>query len=114
MGRKPNQTTQLNEQNPLRKKAEAQLAQAPLAHKMLAKTPTGKPGQPYLLTIQENDKEQITVEHHGTVSIVVLFINHEISAGDILKRADMAMYQAKNDGRNLIRFFDPDVPARSG
>jgi PleD family two-component response regulator len=37
----------------------------------------------------------------------VLFINHEVSVEDILKWADMAMYQAKEAGRNSIRFYDP-------
>ncbi|GEM_PF-7029133 len=64
--------------------------------------------EPYVLTIQhECEAETITVVHHCTSSIgVVVFINHESNAEDILKLADMAMYQAKEDGRNLIRFFD--------
>jgi len=37
---------------------------------------------------------------------VALFINHEANQEDILKWSDMAMYQAKEDGRNRIRFFD--------
>ncbi len=64
--------------------------------------------KPYVLTVQQEGKaETITVEHHCTSSIgVVLFISYESSAEDILKWADMAMYQAKEGGRNLIRFFD--------
>jgi GGDEF domain-containing protein len=37
---------------------------------------------------------------------VVVFIGHEASAEYVLKWADMAMYQAKNDGRNRVHFFD--------
>ena len=37
---------------------------------------------------------------------VMLFINHGTSADDIVKLADMAMYQAKEAGRNSIRFYD--------
>jgi diguanylate cyclase (GGDEF)-like protein/PAS domain S-box-containing protein len=62
--------------------------------------------EPYLLTIQQEGKAEITIEHHCTSSIgVALFINHEASPEDILKWADMAMYQAKEDGRDSIRFF---------
>ena len=71
--------------------------------------------EPYVLTIRQNGKAKTTVEHQCTSSIgVVLFIDHEISAEDILKWADMAMYQAKNDGRNLVRFFNPTAPKHSG
>jgi diguanylate cyclase (GGDEF)-like protein len=46
------------------------------------------------------------VEHHCTASIgVVLFFNHDSSTEDVLKWADMAMYQAKDSGRNAISFY---------
>jgi diguanylate cyclase (GGDEF)-like protein len=48
----------------------------------------------------------VVIEHHCTASIgVVLFINHEASQDDILKWADISMYQAKESGRNQIRFY---------
>lgn len=46
-------------------------------------------------------------EHHCTPSIgVTLFDTKALGADDLMKRADLAMYQAKSDGRNAIRFFD--------
>jgi diguanylate cyclase (GGDEF)-like protein/PAS domain S-box-containing protein len=63
--------------------------------------------KPYLLTRKNDEYVETTVEHHCTSSIgVVLFIDHEASQEDILKWADMAMYQAKQDGRNITRFFN--------
>jgi diguanylate cyclase (GGDEF)-like protein/PAS domain S-box-containing protein len=47
-------------------------------------------------------------EHHSTSSIgVSLFKSQDITAEDLLKQGDLAMYQAKAAGRNAIRFFDP-------
>jgi diguanylate cyclase (GGDEF)-like protein/PAS domain S-box-containing protein len=51
-------------------------------------------------------------EHHSTPSIgITLFSNHHDSVEDLLKQADMAMYQAKTAGRNALRFFDPAMQA---
>lgn len=50
------------------------------------------------------------VEHRCTPSIGVAMFNHTpYSAEEILKRADVAMYQAKAAGRNTIRFFDQQM-----
>ncbi|WP_300113865.1 EAL domain-containing protein [Rhodoferax sp.] len=48
----------------------------------------------------------------ATASIgVALFADQSVSVDDLLKRADMSMYQAKASGRNTLRFFDPQVQA---
>ena len=66
--------------------------------------------QPYLLTTEEEGDTGPIVEHHSAASIgVALFKGDDISQDEILKHADDAMYQAKNDGRNLIRFYDPEA-----
>jgi diguanylate cyclase (GGDEF)-like protein len=70
--------------------------------------------EPYLLAVKREGQAQATVEHVCTVSIgASLFINHEASQDDILKWADAAMYQAKDAGRNQIRFHGQGTPATS-
>jgi len=55
--------------------------------------------QPYYLA---------THEHHSTVSVgAVLFKDKQSSFEELMKQADIAMYQAKKAGRNTLRFFDP-------
>jgi EAL domain-containing protein (putative c-di-GMP-specific phosphodiesterase class I) len=51
-------------------------------------------------------------KHHNTTSIgVTLFKGHQSEVEDLLKQADIAMYQAKKAGRNTLRFFNPQMQA---
>ena len=52
--------------------------------------------------------------HTSTASIgVTLFSDAEDTVEELLKRADLAMYQAKGAGRNAVRFFDPQMQAEA-
>jgi len=51
-------------------------------------------------------------EYQGSVSIgITLFNSHASSADELMKQADLAMYEAKAAGRNTLRFFDPEMQA---
>ncbi len=51
-------------------------------------------------------------EHYVTPSIgITVFPEKDGNADTVLKQADTAMYQAKKDGRNAIRFFHPSMQA---
>lgn len=59
--------------------------------------------QPYRLT---------GLEYHITPSIgITLYNDHHESTDELLKQADLAMYQSKAAGRNTLRFFDPTMQA---
>ena len=67
-----------------------------VAHKILETL-----NMPYLLN---------TKPYQSTPSIGVTLFDQALdykSLDEILKQADIAMYQAKNAGRNAVRFFDP-------
>ncbi len=64
--------------------------------------------KPYVLKQQTIGGAESELTYHCSASIgVVLFINHEFSIEDVLKQADIAMYQAKRAGRNSIQYYDP-------
>lgn len=48
--------------------------------------------------------------HRSSGSVgIALFGQELLSYEELLKQADIAMYQAKQDGRNTLRFFDPQM-----
>ncbi len=42
---------------------------------------------------------------------ITLICGHDISMTELLKQADIAMYQAKASGRNTMKFFDSQMQA---
>lgn len=69
-----------------------------IAHKILASL-----SQPYRL-------REHTYVITPSIGIVV-FLHQEETFDELLKKADVAMYQAKTAGRNNARFFDPTMQA---
>ncbi len=59
--------------------------------------------QPYIL----GDHPLINTPSVG----ITLFRGDSETVDEVLKRADLAMYQSKAAGRNTVRFFDPDMQA---
>lgn len=65
--------------------------------------------QPYPLTIQREGCAEVSVEHRCTSSIgLVLFKGLENSAVDIVKWADLAMYEAKALGGDTVKCYEPE------
>jgi diguanylate cyclase (GGDEF)-like protein/PAS domain S-box-containing protein len=56
----------------------------------------------------------VGTEYHCTASLgITLFNGHGDTVEELLKRADMAMYEVKSAGRNALRFFDPEMQAEA-
>lgn len=68
--------------------------------------------QPYRLSVPTASGVSKLIEHHGSASIgLVLFQGQPGAEDDCLKRADAAMYRAKQSGRRAIRVFEAPAPA---
>ena len=81
------------------------------AHKLAEKVRTAL-AMPYVLADHVHRGDGVAIEHRCTVSIgVALFGKQRLDPEDILKCADAAMYEAKAQGRNIVRFFDPQMQA---
>jgi diguanylate cyclase (GGDEF)-like protein/PAS domain S-box-containing protein len=64
----------------------------------------------YSLPVYRSTEKVSTIEHRASASIgVVVFTGFDLHQDELLKRADAAMYRAKKEGRDLIRFHNSEV-----
>jgi len=81
-------------------KSEATIYATAVAEQILATL-----GEPYDLATHDGGETK-NITHKCSASIgVVMFSNQENNLEELLKNADIAMYQAKDAGRNQIRFY---------
>jgi GGDEF domain-containing protein len=75
---------------------------------IIARKISAELAKPYVFHVRHEGAAATTIEHRCTASIgVVLFGKDDAGQDDILKWADTAMYQAKESGSGLIRYYDP-------
>lgn len=79
--------------------------------KPVAESYARRVGEKILITLSDA-YDLAGFQHHSTCSIgITCFSQHNRNVGDLLKQADLAMYQAKASGRNALCFFDPLMQA---
>jgi diguanylate cyclase (GGDEF)-like protein/PAS domain S-box-containing protein len=63
--------------------------------------------KPYLMDKMDATGASVKIEHHCTASIgLTLFKGEKSSMSDVLRHADLAMYEAKSAGRNQVQYYD--------
>ncbi len=83
-----------------------------LGEQLDAATSSAETGAQQLLDVLSDAYQLDDDTYHSTVSIgVVVFSGIKQSFNDLLKQADIALYQAKDGGRNTLRFFDAAMHA---
>jgi GGDEF domain-containing protein len=62
---------------------------------------------PYWLASNSEGSTKMIIYHEATASIGIALFNSNSNPDTVLKWADSAMYQAKDEGRNSVRFHAP-------
>ena len=82
------------------------------AHPQEAAARAEEMGQKILAAMREPFQVDGDEPHHTTLSVgITMFQGMRESADELLKRSDLAMYEAKGAGRNTLRFYDPQMQA---
>lgn len=86
---------------------DADLAQSMALTRTVAEKIRLSLSMPYVLHLLGSHENATRVQHHCTACIGVVLFNHAMGTeADIVKWADLAMYQAKAAGRNRIHFME--------
>jgi diguanylate cyclase (GGDEF)-like protein len=87
---------------------DATKAESESAAFLVAEKIRNRMSEPFVLPVHHQGEEDHFIKHQCTSSIgVVLFLDGEYCEEDILRWADIAMYQAKENGRNQVCLIDP-------
>lgn len=68
-------------------------------------------GEKILKALNQAYQLGIHVYYNSPSIGMTLFSGNTVDMEDVLKQADIAMYEAKTEGRNALRFFDPKMQA---
>ena len=77
--------------------------------KFAAATQAETIGEKILVTLGQAYQLDIHLVHSTSSIGITLFRGTEQQVDELMKQADIAMYQAKKAGRNTLRFFDPQM-----
>jgi len=78
-------------------------------HALEAAAQTESIGEKILVTLNQPYKLSSHAYHSSTSIGATVFNDQERSIEELMKQADIAMYQSKKAGRNTLRFFDPKM-----
>lgn len=66
-------------------------------------------GEKILFELNESFHVELHIHHCSASMGVTIFRESEAELEELLKQADIAMYESKHDGRNRLKFFNPSM-----